>query len=108
MNGMQMRTVVFVLSYLLAAASCASGQAPGASTVYRDMTTTHVPQAPDLHALDAVLVDVDQDGDRDVAIAVEGGANRLYLNDGKGRLTPRDGAFGTAVRDNEHVVSADF
>jgi len=106
-NRMPMRSVLFLLS-LVAAAACASGQVPAGSTVYRDVTATHVPQAPDLHALDAAFVDLDRDGDLDVAIAVEGGANRLYLNDGQGRLAWREGAFGTAAHDSEHVLSADF
>jgi hypothetical protein len=43
-----------------------------------------------------------------VAVAVEGAANRLYLNDGQGRLTWREGALGTEGHDTEHVLSADF
>jgi hypothetical protein len=39
---------------------------------------------------------------------VEGAANRLYLNDGQGRLTWREGALGTQGHDTEHVLSADF
>jgi hypothetical protein len=104
-----MRSALFFFPLVLAAASCAPGQQAAAdSTAYRDVTATHVPQAPDLHALDAALVDVDRDGDLDVAVAVEGGANRLYLNDGRGRLTWREGAFGMAAHDSEHVLSADF
>lgn len=79
-----------------------------ASTVYLDATATHVPQADKLHALDAEFVDVDKDGDLDVVLAVEGDANRLYLNDGKGRLSWRQKAFGSVAHDTEHVVSADF
>jgi hypothetical protein len=101
---MPIRTLLFVL----AAAPAASAQIPAGATVYRDVTATHVPRAPDLHALDAAFVDVDRDGDLDVAVAVEGGANRLYLNDGRGRLTWHEGAFGTAAHDSEHVLSADF
>ncbi|MDH5833589.1 FG-GAP repeat domain-containing protein [Luteimonas kalidii] len=78
------------------------------ATVYRDATDTHVPAAPDLHALDAIFVDVDGDGDLDVVLAVEHGENRLYLNDGEGRLTWKRGALGTAAYDTEHVLSADF
>jgi hypothetical protein len=78
------------------------------SAVYVDATATHVPQADKLHALDAEFVDVDKDGDLDVVLAVEGDANRLYLNDGKGRLTWRQQAFGSVKHDTEHVVSADF
>ncbi|WP_277983300.1 FG-GAP repeat domain-containing protein [Sphingomonas faeni] len=54
------------------------------------------------------MIDVDSDGDRDVVLAVENGISRLYLNDGKGRLTWKQGAFGTTKRDNEHVRVADF
>ena len=108
MNRTPIRTALLVLSFGPAAASCASGQAPTASTVYRDVTATHVPTAPDLHALDAAFTDIDRDGDLDVLVAVEGGANRVYVNDGQGRLTWREGALGTARRDNEHVLSADF
>lgn len=78
------------------------------ATVYRDVTDTHVPAAPDLHALDAIFVDVDGDGDLDVVLAVENGENRLYFNDGEGRLTWKRGALGTGEYDTEHVLSADF
>jgi hypothetical protein len=78
------------------------------ATVYRDVTDTHVPAAPDLHALDAIFVDVDGDGDLDVVLAVENGENRLYLNDGEGRLAWKRGALGTGEYDTEHVLSADF
>lgn len=82
--------------------------AASASAIFLDATATHVPNAGTLHALDAAFVDVDRDGDLDVAVAVEGGANRLYLNDGNARLRWRQGAFGTAAHDTEHVLSADF
>lgn len=78
------------------------------SSVYVDATATHVPVFPNLHATDAVFVDVDKDGDLDVVVSVEYGANRLYENDGKGRLTYKPGVFGTEIRDSEHVRAADF
>ena len=77
-------------------------------TVFIDATATHVPQADKLHALDAEFVDVDQDGDLDVILAVEGDVNRLYLNDGKARLSWRQKVFGSVAHDTEHVLSADF
>lgn len=76
--------------------------------VYQDVTATHVPAAPDLHALDAIFVDVNGNGHLDVVLAVEYGANRLYTNDGEGQLTWVEGAFGDAEYDTEHVLSADF
>lgn len=78
------------------------------SAQFVDATSTHVPIAPSLHATDSVFIDVDKDGDLDVVISVELGANRLYLNDGKGRLTYKLDAFGTAIHDSEHVRAADF
>lgn len=79
-----------------------------AAATYVDATATHVPEAKQLHALDAAFVDVDKDGDLDVILAVEGAANRLYINDGKGRLSWRQGVFGSIAHDTEHVLSADF
>lgn len=79
-----------------------------ASTVFVDATSTHVPTAAELHALDAAFVDVDKDGDLDVVLAVEGDVNRLYINDGKAKLTWRQGVFGKVAHDTEHVLSADF
>lgn len=78
------------------------------SSIYVDATATHVPIAPSLHSTDSVFIDVDHDGDMDVVVSVEHGVNRLYLNDGKGRLTDKPGAFGKVIHDSEHVRAADF
>jgi hypothetical protein len=78
------------------------------SRLFDDVTDTHVPVAKYLHALDVALVDVDGDGDLDAVLAVEMGANRLYINDGRGHFTWQQGALGTKAHDSEHVLSADF
>ncbi|WP_122315271.1 VCBS repeat-containing protein [Pseudomonas cichorii] len=78
------------------------------SNAFVDATATHVPVAPALHATDSFFIDVDKDGDLDVVVSVEHGVNRLYLNDGKGRLTSKPGAFGSVMHDSEHVRAADF
>ncbi|WP_426806420.1 FG-GAP repeat domain-containing protein, partial [Stenotrophomonas sp. SrG] len=62
----------------------------------------------ELHALDAAVLDVDCDGDLVVAVAVENGANRLFLNDGTGKLSHTPGACGTIAGANEHGREADF
>jgi hypothetical protein len=95
-------------SLLCAQATLSQSTAPNASAVFMDATATHVPKAETLHALDAAFVDVDRDGDLDVILAVEGDVNRLYVNDGKARLSWRQGAFGGVSHDTEHVLSADF
>lgn len=79
-----------------------------AQTQFIDATETHLPSAPDLHSLGSDFVDVDKDGDLDIAIAVEYGANRLYINDGNGKFSWKKGAFGEASHDTEHVAGADF
>ncbi|WP_380879487.1 hypothetical protein ACFB49_22580 [Sphingomonas sp. DBB INV C78] len=78
------------------------------SSAFVDATATHVPLSPSLHATDSVLIDVDRDGDLDAVLSVEYGANRLYINEGGGRLIYRPGAFGEAFHDSEHVRAADF
>ncbi|MBB6337937.1 hypothetical protein FHR59_002147 [Xanthomonas arboricola] len=85
-----------------------SSGASSSGTTFTDATSTHVPSAPRLHALDAAMLDVDGDGDLDVAVAVENGPNRLYINEGNGKLTEKAGIFAASSGDNEHVRAADF
>lgn len=92
---------------LLATAAAVATAQEGARR-YVDATATHIPADPDLHALDATMIDADGDGDLDVALAVEHGVNRLYRNDGTGRLAMVEGAFGTVAHDSEHVAAADL
>ncbi|GLV30995.1 hypothetical protein TomTYG75_35070 [Sphingobium sp. TomTYG75] len=101
------RTAIF--ASLIAAAVPGQAQDDAASArLFDDVTDTHVPVSKYLHALDVALVDVDGDGDLDAAIAVEMGANRLYINGGQGHFTWKQGALGTKAHDTEHVLSADF
>lgn len=94
---------------LLAAGACQAQPSQDAKPLaLRDVTVTHLPQAPDLHALDIALADFDSDGDLDAALAVEGAVNRFYVNDGQGRFTWREGVFGQRPHDTEHVRAADF
>ncbi|HEY0707908.1 MAG TPA: VCBS repeat-containing protein [Polyangia bacterium] len=84
------------------------GSAAPALPLFSDVTATQVPAAPNLHSLDTAFSDVDEDGDPDVVVAVEGDVNRLYLNDGKGVFTQKVGAFTDVKRDSENVAIADF
>ncbi|HBZ46827.1 MAG TPA: VCBS repeat-containing protein [Stenotrophomonas sp.] len=109
-NSMRRPTPSFLLFTALSCASITACAAPPppATTLFTDVTAAHVPADAELHALDAALLDADGDGDLDVAVAVENGANRLYLNDGTGKLSHTPGAFGSIAGDNEHVRVADF
>ncbi|HWK98666.1 MAG TPA: VCBS repeat-containing protein, partial [Parapedobacter sp.] len=75
---------------------------------FRDVTATHVPQDPEAHILEVAFADVDGDGDLDVIAALEADENRLYINDGNGVLTWRQGVFKAARNDTEHVRALDF
>jgi len=115
---MRFKAIPLVCALLLATHAAAQQRDPArdafalipeqASQWFVDATATHMPIAPQLHATDAVFIDVDHDGDLDVVLSVEYGVNRLYLNDGAGRLSYRPDAFGTRMHDSEHVRAADF
>jgi RHS repeat-associated protein len=61
------------------------------SGTFADQSTTRLPMAADSAAdaalVDAVLVDVDDDGDLDLVVAYRRSADRLLLNDGTGVFT---------------------
>jgi hypothetical protein len=75
---------------------------------FKDVTATHVPLDPEAHALDVALADVNGDGHLDAILALEALPNRLYLNDGTGRFTWKQGVFADKKHDTEHVRVADF
>lgn len=85
-----------------------SGPKAQKTRYFTDVTATHVPQDAFAHLLDAEFGDVDNDGDLDVVAALEFSANRLYLNDGTGKLTWKQGVFQENKHDNEEVKLADF
>lgn len=97
----------FIVSLIGFALLGCSSSSPS-QTKYKDITATHMPAAPELHALDAAFADVDDDGDLDAILGVEMGVNRLYINDGSGHLSYREGVFGEGAYDSEHVVATDF
>lgn len=57
---------------------------------------------------DAVWLDLDNDGDLDLVLAVWGGASEIYLNDGEGGLRPVEaGDFGAVVTFASSVSASD-
>lgn len=82
-------------------------QAGLAQSLYLEVTETHLPGIVG-RCMDAASGDVDDDGDLDLALAMEFEPNILLVNDGAGNFsrTPRD--FPDAVHDSEEVDLADF
>jgi hypothetical protein len=64
-------------------------------------------QAPG-HSMAAMAADMDGDGDLDLVVAMEYRANRLLLNDGRGRFTDASARLPRTPRDSEEVAIADF
>lgn len=86
----------------------AAAYLPQAASWFQDVTATHLPQDAEVHSLDVAFSDVEGNGSLDAVVAVEGGPNRLYVNDGQGHLTNEAGVFGDGSFDTEHVRVADF
>ena len=99
------RVFLLITALHIAANSTALAQE---TRYFKDVTATHVPQDAFAHLLDAEFGDVDNDGDLDVVAALEFSANRLYLNDGTGKLTWKKGVFQEKKHDTEEVKLADF
>lgn len=104
-----MRPFLLPLSFLVPAAMAAFAVPPVlGQAAFTDVTSTHVPLDANLHSLDAEFGDFDKDGDLDIAVAVEDGTNRLYLNDGKARFTHKAGVFSATAADGEDLAVEDF
>lgn len=100
---------IAVAALSLFGTSCAATVSDSTETrFFRDVTNTHVPQFPDAHILEVAFADVDGDGDLDVIAGLEMDENRLYINDGTGKLTWKKGVFSAEKHDTEHVRVADF
>jgi hypothetical protein len=90
------------------------GGASGANRIYlngprRAFTTREVPRPPGVSSYGSVLFDADNDGDLDLFLT--GGANLLYLNDGRGGLVDGTAAAGLAeikMKDGRAVAAADL
>lgn len=106
-NLKKLRVIVVVT--LLTLISYLNLEAQESETAYfKDVTASHVPADPEAHALDVALLDVDGDDDLDAILALESQPNRLYLNDGKGKLEWKKNVFANENHDTEHVRIADF
>ncbi|MEE9382438.1 MAG: VCBS repeat-containing protein [Nannocystaceae bacterium] len=87
--------------------SSGSDEASSRIDHYDDVTDTHLPDGLRVSSMDAEFVDVEQDGDLDIVIAVENGPNLLLINDGSGRFSHSD-ALSDLEGDSEDIGIGDF
>lgn len=107
------RALVVAATCILLGSGWARGAAdPGERPVLRfrdDSRASLPPQVLVGRSMDAEAADVDGDGDLDLFVAKEFGANVLLLNDGSGQFTDVSRAkLPQPVRDTEDIAAADF
>jgi hypothetical protein len=91
-----------VTALMLAAAEAA------AQPLYSDVTVTHLPSSLTGPCMDSAAGDVDNDGDLDLALAMEFEPNVLLINDGSARFIDESARLPRAAHDSEDVAFADF
>lgn len=91
------------------AAAALTGGPAAAEPLYRDASANLPLAATTIRSMDAAAFDADGDGDQDVVVAHEFGANLLLLNDGAARfaLAP-NGMLPLTVADHEDIAAADM
>lgn len=75
---------------------------------WRDASASLPPRQAPGHSMAAQAADIDRDGDLDLVVAMEFRANRLLLNDGRGRFTDASARLPRQARDSEEVALADY
>jgi hypothetical protein len=67
---------------------------------FRDVTATNLqPEWPPRYGFQAVMTDIDNDGDLDIYVPNDGQANLLWINDGHGKFVEQAFESGVAVDD---------
>jgi hypothetical protein len=103
------KKISLLIGFFLVVYLCSNAQDESYETLYfKDVTTSHLPLDEKAHALDVVLVDVNQDNYLDLILALESQPNRLYLNDGNGHFIWSKHVFVAKNHDTEHVRVGDF
>ncbi|MCW8091549.1 FG-GAP repeat domain-containing protein [Alteromonas sp. ASW11-130] len=76
------------------------------SSFFSDVSDT-LPSGLDRRCMDGEAVDIDNDGDLDLVLAIEFGTNIILINDGSAQFSFKEGVPVTR-RDSEDIAAADF
>lgn len=75
--------------------------------LYEDVTKSNLPKGLRVNSMDAEFIDVDEDNDLDIVVAVENAKNILLINDGHGKFT-HSYELTNRAEDSEDIGIADF
>lgn len=77
---------------------------------FKEVTDSHLASsATNSNSMDGQAIDIDQDGDIDMILAMEFQPNLILINDGTGRLVDESRSrFPSAGHDSEDIAIADF
>lgn len=93
---------------MLLAASVTLVPAAANAQMFENVSDRLPAKAGEGHSMSAVVADMNGDGHADIVIAVERGANRLLLGDGRGGFADGSTALPRTARDSEDVALADI
>ncbi|SMF18602.1 FG-GAP repeat domain-containing protein [Pseudobacteriovorax antillogorgiicola] len=103
--------VIVFLIFLFSGAFCKRTQESSVSnspqSLFNDASQLLPEEARYRMCMDAQSIDLDQDGDMDLILAIEFGENILLINDGSGTFAI-DQSFPKSKRDSEDIAAADF
>ncbi len=93
---------------LLLAGSAAWLAVPATAQQFENISDRLPAKTGEGHAMSAQVADMNGDGMADIVVAMERGANRLLLGDGRGGLRDASAGLPRAARDSEDVALADI
>lgn len=87
----------------------ANGTNPDTVAVYRNATSSNLPDGLSATASATKAGDIDNDGDLDLVVAIELKSNKILINDGTGRFVDEsESKLPSQNLDSQDVVIADF
>ena len=73
-----------------------------------DKSVTNLPDDFEIATMDAEAVDIENDGDLDIVLAIEHGYNLILINDGSGNFQSEPMVISKNKHDSEDIAVADF